>query len=642
MNGVGLRPLVGKSSQRARNAQRHTSLPPSSTTPPLMTHLQSKLSPRRPSPRRGGLLVGLLGVLLVAGIIGGIGYKYYLDNRAEAAASQLITQTALRGPFDHVVAVQGEIESSSNTEVICEVESRGSSGVSILWVVDEGTRVKRGDKLVELDSSQLELQLKEKKIRVIGAKASVTSAAAVVEQAKIAKEEYLQGVFLTEEKTILSDIAIAEQNLRKAELAIKSSERLVAKGLIKSLQLDADRFAVSNAQNKLEADKAKLKVLRELTKRKMLVQFDSDIEAAMASLSAAESELQEEENELQELETQIAKCVLYAPADGVVVHANRYSSRGGSAEFVVEPGAIVRERQTLIRLPDPSQMQVICKINESRITMIDEGMPTRISVDAIPGLELTGRVSKVNRYAEPGSWYSSSIKEYATYIQIIDPPESIRTGMTADVRIFVEQLDDAVQIPIQGLYEHDGDMYSLLQKGPGMFETVQVKIGATNDTMATIEQGVEQNDQVVLNLRQHLSLLDLPEVRQEDNRELRQIREQGQRLAARSDSVGDGSASGANPAADDATARSDREAGDREGRGEQGAAGRPDVNAMVTMSLSRNDTDGDGSLSAEEIANIDQRFQSMVKAADRDGDGIVTRAELKSAIQQRIGGGGDR
>ncbi len=237
---------------------------------------------------------------------------------------------------------------------------------------------------------------------------------------------------------------------RKAELAIESSERLVAKGLIKSLQLEADTFAVANAKNQLEAAEGNLWVLENLTKKKMLVQFDSDIEAAKAALSAAESELMEERDELAEVKEQIEKCVMLAPSAGVVVHANRYSSRGGSAEFVVEAGATVRERQAIIRLPDPSLMQVKCKINESRITLIQEGMPAKISVDAIPGMKLTGRVQKVNRYAEPSSFFSSSIKEYATIIEIINPPENIRTGMTAETQIFVEQLEDAAQIPIQG------------------------------------------------------------------------------------------------------------------------------------------------------------------------------------------------
>jgi RND family efflux transporter MFP subunit len=474
--------------------------------------------------RKGGILGGLLICLVLVGVVGAVGYKMFRDSRERISADQLVTEVARRGPFDHIVLEQGEIESSSNKEVISEVKSRGSGGgTAILWVIDEGTKVKKGDKLVELDSSELELRLKEQKIQVITENARVATAKALVEQAVISKQEYLEGVFMTEEKSLLSEEAIANQNLQKAELALQSSVRLVGKGLMKSLQLEADKYALVNAQNQVDAARGKLRVLRNLTKQKMLVQFVSDIEAAEASLSAANAELLEEQAELDEIEDQIKRCLITAPSDGVVVHANRYSSRGGNAEFVVEAGATVRERQEIIRLPDPSMMQVKCKINESRITLIREGMPAKITVDAIPGMNLTGQVMKVNRYAEPSSFFSSSIKEYATIIEIIDPPDNIRTGMTAEVQIFVEQIEDALQIPIQGLYEHGNDMYTLIQKGPQSFETTKVEIGATNDTMASIADGITENDKIILNLRQHLSLMELPEVVREDNSNMREI-----------------------------------------------------------------------------------------------------------------------
>ncbi len=73
----------------------------------------------------------------------------------------------------------------------------------------------------------------------------------------------------------------------------------------------------------------------------------------------------------------------------------------GSSEFVVEAGAMVRELQTLFLLPDPNKMQVRAKVNESRITLIREGMPVKIQVGQ---QELIGRVSKVNKYAEAGGW----------------------------------------------------------------------------------------------------------------------------------------------------------------------------------------------------------------------------------------------
>ncbi|MEM6777389.1 MAG: HlyD family efflux transporter periplasmic adaptor subunit [Planctomycetota bacterium] len=473
--------------------------------------------------RHGGLLVGLLVLLALVGAGSWFGYQRYVNRQQSVAPEDLILAEAIRAPFDHIIVEQGEIESSSNTELLCGIRARGGLGTAILWVIEEGTKVRKGDKLVELDSSHLELELKEDRIEVITAEANVALASALLEQAQISREEYLEGVYKTEERAILSEIAVAEQEMRKSQLALQSSERLVAKGLVKSLQLEADQFALDNARNQLEAAQGRLKVMQTLTKRKMLVQFDSDIDAAQARLAASRAELLEEQQELAEIERQIELCVMYAPTEGVVVHANRYSSRGGNAEFVVEAGATVRERQAIIRLPDPTQMQVRCKVNESRVTLLRQGMAAKIRLDALPDEFLKGRIVKVNRYAEPGTWFTSSIKEYATTIEILDPPEIIRTGMTAAVEVFVEQIDDAIQVPIQAIYEHGGKVYVLERLSDRDFETREVTIGATNDTMANIIAGIEPSSKVVLNLREHLSLMDLPEIEAEDNSEMREL-----------------------------------------------------------------------------------------------------------------------
>ncbi len=72
-------------------------------------------------------------------------------------------------------------------------------------------------------------------------------------------------------------------------------------------------------------------------------------------------------------------------------------------------------------------MQVKARINESRVSLLEEGMPVRIRVGAVTD-ELLGQIIKVNKYAEPGSFFSASVKEYATFIKIFDPPPTIRTG----------------------------------------------------------------------------------------------------------------------------------------------------------------------------------------------------------------------
>ncbi len=456
--------------------------------------------------------------MVVLGVLGasGVAWWQWKGGAAVRNDDQPVLHKVVKEPFDHVVLEQGEIESSSNVEVKCAVKGKGTTGTPILWVIDSGAYVKKGDELVKLDSSALEAEVKSQRIILSSADALVISSDAAVKQAIIARQEYLEGTYLTERKAILSEVAVAQQDMRKAELSLASAERLAAKGTLKSLQIEAEQFAVQNARNKLEAAEGRLRVLDELTKEKMLVQFDSDIETKKAKLESDKEAAEEEKRKLQELEEQFAACVIRSPKDGQVVYANKFSARGGS-EFVVEAGAMVREQQTIIVLPDPSKMQVKAKINESNITLIRSGMPAKINLTAVEG-DLLGQVVKVNMYAEPGSWFSSAVKEYAVYIQIENPPEQIRTGMNAEVRIFVEQLESAIQIPVLGIYEVKGHHFVLVKKGDG-WETREIKIGATNETHVTVKEGLSEGDEVVLSPRKHLDLMQIPEIEETDDRE---------------------------------------------------------------------------------------------------------------------------
>ncbi|MCA9133589.1 MAG: HlyD family efflux transporter periplasmic adaptor subunit [Planctomycetales bacterium] len=544
----------------------------------------------------------LITVLLGLSVLAGAGYVTYRYGGFGSAAKQedIVTTEVIRGPFDHIVLEQGEIESSSNIDVVCQVKSQtggGGGGTPILWVIEEGTYVKKGDKLVELDASALENQLKTQRIAVSSAEAQVISSEAAVRTAEIALQEYLEGTYMSERKAILSEIDVAQQGLLNAELKLSSAERLAAKGMFNKRQVQSEGFAVSNARNVLESAKARLEILDRLTKEKFKVQFESDIEAAKARLKSDASVLAEEEDELRDIEDQITKCVILSPAEGVVVHNNQYNSRGGGAEFVVEEGALVRERQTIIKLPDPAKMQVKASINEQNITLIAEGMAAKIKVNAVEG-DMLARIKRVNKYPEPGSFFTSSVKKYSTFVEILEPAGTIRTGMTAEVRIFVSQVADALQIPVHGIYEYKGHHFCLKQAGKNKWETVPIEIGATNDKMVTIVSGLQEGDSVALNPRKHLNLLDLPEVDEVSDRE---------KLAKIGANAGE-------PSGPPATPDGDKAAG---GRGAPGAgapgAGAPGAGGfnpqMIVDRIFASDTNGDGKLAGEKLDSLDERMK---------------------------------
>jgi len=594
----------------------------------LMKHKNSTTrgAVRKVSVTRNGRIWPFIAVMILIPVIGG--YVWYVNKGAELFGTgnddTPITQEVFEGEFDHIVLEQGEIESSSNNEVKCQVKGRGSSGTPIISVLAEGTMVKKGDVICVLDSSALEVDNKSQRITVSVAESTVISSNAAVKQAEIARQEYLEGTYLTERKAILSEVAVAQQAVRTSELSLASAERLAAKGTLKSLQIEAEQFAVQNARNTLDAAQGRLRVLDELTRAKMLVQFDSTIETAGAKLASDRSTLDEERGKLAEIQQQIQSCTIVAPADGQVVHSNRFSSRGGSAEFVVEPGSMVREQQTIILLPDPAKMQVRAKVNESRVTLIREQMPVRVKVGAVSD-ELMGVVVKVNKYAEPGNWMGSSVKEYAAFIQIIDPPPVIRTGMTAEVRIFVEQIPKALQIPVFAVYETKGHHFVLKQDGPKKWKTVEVQIGATNEKFVTINEGLAKGDTVVLNPRSHADKMiipDLPVI--EDREKLASVVAAANALRAKelADSgITASSATNVKPFTESVEAATGQ--------------GMPTPAAMVTKIFQRLDKNGDGKISTQEAAE-DERTAGRFGETDKNGDGQIDRAEMTSSMTTRM------
>lgn len=422
-----------------------------------------------------------------------------------------LTAEVTIGPFVHDVVEHGEIESSSNLEVRCGVRSRSSSGINILEIVPEGSRVEAGDFLVKLDDAALQTELIQQQIVVTNSQAQVIEAKAAFDSAGLALKEYESGTFLEQEEQLESSLFVAQENVRRAEEYLQYSQRLAERGYIPEVQLEADRFAVEKAKKEREVADTKLKVLRMFTREKMLTGLKADIATAKARLDSRTKTLQLDEVRLKEIEEQIRKCVMTAPVAGQVVHANDRDRRGSSGDLLIEEGRPVRERQVLIRLPDPTKMRVIAKVHESRISHVALGTPAKIVLDALPDLDLNGRVVTVSEYPLPSiTVYTAHIKEYAVEVDIIDPPEGLRPGMSAQVSIAVAREAEAMLVPIQAVVERAGRHFAAVLQDDGATETREVTIGYVNEEAVVILKGLSAGENVILTPSLYEEHLDLP------------------------------------------------------------------------------------------------------------------------------------
>ncbi len=452
----------------------------------------------------------LVGVLLVLAVViastfwGGV-------ERAKAGTGEELAVDVFRGEFVNSVIETGDIESSSNVEIRCEVRSRGSAGTAILEIIPEGTQVRAGDFICQLDDSVLRDELVEQKIAVAEDRASVIQSESDLDTARRALNEYLSGKYDQERNALMAEVATAEEGYRRAKEFRRHSEVLNRKGFRTQTQLEADIFAEQKAKLDLDLAKQNLDVYERFTKERMIAELNAEIAKQEANAEASRFTLQLSEARQKEIEREIAACRITAPVDGIVVYANEIDRRG-DASFVIEEGALIRDGQPIVYLPDPNKMQVRTKVNDSKINQVKAGQPCTIRVDTDPEQPISGVVRRVSTFPLPRRWYQAPI-EYEVFVDVTETNPLIRSGLRAKVEIIVERLDDVVQAPLSSLFKHN-DRYYVFLRDEQQIRPVPVEIGSNNEKFVVIQSGVEEGAQVLVDADNYLEKFDLAELGQ--------------------------------------------------------------------------------------------------------------------------------
>ncbi len=423
----------------------------------------------------------------------------------EQSEDTLLLHLVERSNFEAFVTEPGDIRSSSNVEVRCEVESRGSAGVTIVSLCEEGTEVKKGDLLVQFDDSVLQNELIAQKIVVAKDKSSLIQAESNLANAERTLREYVEGLFDQEVELLESAVFVTEEELRRKELELASNRRMAAKGLIKPLQVSAGEFALEKSRKDVAASKRALDVFRQFTRERKVGEFTAEIEKQKANVEAAKFTQELSKQKLSEISAQIEHCTIRAPAAGQVVYANE---RQRGEPVVIEEGSQIRYNQIVARLPDINKMQVDVKINESHINRVLPGMRAEITLDADPEKLLYGKVKRVAPYPFPMRWHGAPL-EYGVEVAIVDPPPTIRPGLRAKVKIYFEAEDSVLLIPLAAVINHANTHYCLVRKGKEWTAT-PISIGPNNNNQVVVTDGISEGDQVALTPFRFIQRADLP------------------------------------------------------------------------------------------------------------------------------------
>ncbi|MEM9409858.1 MAG: HlyD family efflux transporter periplasmic adaptor subunit [Planctomycetota bacterium] len=447
-------------------------------------------------PQRRAIIktILLVGLFLCASAIASV---MLFQNVSPSAASMdsMLTFEVFQGEFVASVNEAGDIESSVNTEIRCEVKSKGSPGTAILEIIEEGTMVQEGDFIGQLDDSVLNDELTLQRIAVAEDKAALIQAESDWDTAKRVLQEYENGLYEQEVARLRAEVATAEEAVRRAAEFRRHSETLSRKGYRTKTQLEADQFAEEKAELDLDLARQNLTVYQDFTRERIVAEFKAEINKQEANVEATRYTVELSLNREKELEQEVANCRIVAPRDGMVVYANETDRRGDSS-FVIEEGALIRDGQPIVRLPDPNQMQVRTKVNDSKINRVAVGDRCLVRVDTDPERPVQGRVRRISSFPLPRRWYQAPI-EYEVFVEITEKSDLIRPGLRGKVEIFTEQIDKCLQAPMSSLVKRD-ERYFVFVKQDREIEAREVEVGVNNDKFIVITGGLRSGESVLV------------------------------------------------------------------------------------------------------------------------------------------------
>ena len=393
--------------------------------------------------------------------------------------------------LDVTVLKDGELKAINNIDVQCMVEGR----TTIVQIVKEGTQVKKGDVLAELDSSlirqallttTLEKKQAESDLKTAEEMLSIQqgqnesdlqAAQVTLDLAKIALEQYLDGTYPQQLKTAKTAVEMAGIQKKVKEDDLTQVRELYSKTFVTPADVKSAELALKTAAIAHEEAETALTVLTKYGHRMLLASHQSAVSQAdqalarvrkstASLLNKAQSDVETKKlalatktKALEKLEQQLDYCTIRSPSDGLVVYVY------DDDDFRIAEGAVARERQRLIRLPDTSRMKVEMKVNEGQVGKLRPGQRASVRVSGLK--EPLGAVlTMVSPVASTGSrWWNPDLKEYPVELELDATPPDLKPGMTAEAELYVQRLPDVLAVPLPAIWSEQSASYVFVREG---------------------------------------------------------------------------------------------------------------------------------------------------------------------------------
>lgn len=399
------------------------------------------------------MIIVIVAIALTGGIIFGI-ISYF--KKSNDIAPNIKTAIVQRGDLVVKVTETGRVEPKTTVEIKSKV-----GGEIVRLPVKEGDGVKKGDLLVEMDTTDLRSRLNQAKADLEAVKAKLSALLAGERPQEIARAR--------------ESLKQTEIRLSDASLKLDRQKELFSQGFISKQEVDTAQKEYELAQSSCNAASQQLSLVLEGAR-------EQDIASARATVLRAEAG---HEQALQDLKD----AKIYAPLAGTIIEKN------------VEEGEVITSGMTntgggtlILIIADLSKMMVKTDINEVDIAKIKTGQAVEITLDAIREKTYHGRVTDI---ASSGK-IEGNIVTYEVTIEILDADKRLKPAMTADVDIIAAERKDVLYAPLEAIIEK-GRRKEVFVIKDGKFTPRQIKTGLQDETSVEIIEGLTKGEEVKLN-----------------------------------------------------------------------------------------------------------------------------------------------
>lgn len=341
----------------------------------------------------------------------------------------------------------------------------------------EGQLVRASDPLLRLDTTELEIKVRQARSTLIRAK-----------KEHIQIKEWAGGPRVTQARlTQARQNAILDNLKRKQEEA----KVLFEKGIIPRVELESSVESFENQKISARAAEDEVKSLLALGGRDQLL--------------IASMELQNAQTELAELEGQLAKATITAEEGGIILLPASEEQRQQELKSM-EVGTKVQQGETLVVIGDLSGLTIRTKVDEVSIAKLSLSQLVQVTSDAFPEIVLDGWISAISCQAlGSASGRSSGGKPPVFDVTVtvdelsVEQQSKIRMGMSAILNVTVYDNPDALVIPISAV--ESGYGYArVYKKNPQThnFEKTPVKAGITTLEQVEVLSGLALDDEIAL------------------------------------------------------------------------------------------------------------------------------------------------